>query len=131
MSAAIPALEGAFREAPATLLGSRCANCGAFRFPANEVCAICQHAEGEVIELSRAGVVYTYTVVHAAPPGYQGEVPYALGVVELPEGLRVGATLLADDLETIAIGAPAELELFEIAGDPPILNFGFRVGAKP
>ncbi|MFN8217848.1 MAG: Zn-ribbon domain-containing OB-fold protein [Solirubrobacterales bacterium] len=128
MSSPVPALEGAFTTDPPTLLGSRCRNCGAIRFPSNAVCANCQHADGETVELSRRGVVYTYTIVHAAPPGYQGEVPYALGVVELPEGLRVGSTLLADDLEAIDVGDPCELELFEIPGEPPIINFGFRVG---
>jgi uncharacterized protein len=123
----VPVREGLFREDPPALLGARCDNCGGLRFPALEVCARCQHEEASVIALPDEGTVFTYTIVHAAPPGYAGEVPYALGVVELGDGLRVAATLLADDLESIRIGAPARLELFDIEGpDGEIRTYGFR-----
>jgi uncharacterized protein len=123
----IPVRDGLFREDPPALLGARCDNCGALRFPALEVCARCQHEEASVIALPAEGTVFTYTIVHAPPPGYAGEVPYALGVVELGDGLRVAATLLADDLETIRIGAPAKLELFDIDGpDGALRTYGFR-----
>ena len=134
MSAAtpLPILEGLFREEPPALLGARCERCGALRFPALEVCAECQHQGASPVPLSSEGVVYTFTIVHAAPPGYSGEVPYALGVVELPEGLRVAATLRAADLDAIAIGAPARLELFDLADEDggELRTYGFRIGEE-
>jgi uncharacterized OB-fold protein len=120
-------LEGLFQTDPPALIGARCRNCGALRFPAIEVCANCQREESDRVELSDHGTVFTFTIVHAAPPGYCGEVPYALGVVELPEGLRVTSTLLADDLGRVEIDAPCRLELFELAAEPPVETFGFRI----
>jgi len=125
---ATPVREGLFREDPPALLGARCDNCGALRFPALDVCARCQHEGASEIALPDEGTVFTYTIVHAAPPGYAGEVPYALGVVELDDGLRVAATLLADDLAALRIGAPARLELFDLAGadGEALRTYGFR-----
>jgi uncharacterized OB-fold protein len=41
---------------------------------------------------------------YQAPPG--GFVPFALGYVELPDGVRVAAVLDVDDLEEVRIGMP-------------------------
>jgi hypothetical protein len=48
--------------------------------------------------------------------------------VELGDGLRVAATLLADDLAALRIGAPARLELFDLAGTDggTLRTYGFR-----
>jgi uncharacterized OB-fold protein len=63
-----------------------CPSCGATFYPPRRVCARCL-AELEPAELSTKGVVYTYTVVHQAGPGF--ETPYTLVYVDLPEGVRV------------------------------------------
>ena len=124
-----PVREGLFREDPPALLGARCENCGALRFPALEICARCQRKGASEIALPDEGTVFTYTIIHAAPPGYAGEVPYGLGVVELGDGLRVAATLLAADLTALRIGVPARLELFDLAGTDgeALRTYGFRI----
>jgi uncharacterized OB-fold protein len=66
-------------------------------------------------ELSREGVLWTWTVQRFAPksPPYQppsrGFQPFAIGYVELPEGVRVEALIEADDLESLRIGMPMRL----------------------
>ncbi len=45
----------------------------------------------------------------ASPPGYAGEVPYGIGVVELPEGIRVIGRLTESN--PAALGADQEMEL--------------------
>ncbi|MBS1676576.1 MAG: Zn-ribbon domain-containing OB-fold protein [Actinobacteria bacterium] len=129
---ATPVREGLFREDPPALLGARCENCGALRFPALAVCARCQHEGASEVALPDQGRVFTYTIVHAPPPGYAGEVPYALGVVELGDGLRVAATLLAEDLAAVRISAPCRLELFDLAGEDgaALRTYGFRIGEE-
>jgi uncharacterized OB-fold protein len=65
--------------------------------------------------------------VRAAPPDYLGEVPYALGVVDLPDGLRVTSTLVADDMDRIRIGDQVVLELIELgSGETRVLSYAFR-----
>lgn len=131
-TSADPVLEGLFTLDPPRLMGGRCARCATLRFPIREVCPACQHDVVEPAALSVIGTIYTFTVVRAAPPGYLGETPYAFGVVELPEGLRVTTTIVADDLDRIAIGDTVSLELIELG--PPenrITSYAYRVSEEP
>jgi uncharacterized OB-fold protein len=122
-----PVEEGLFSEDPPALLAGRCASCGSLRFPRRAVCADCQGAEIEAVALSTTGTLYTFTIVRMSPPGYLGETPYAIGVVELPEGLRVSATITAGDLEGLQIGDDVAFELITlVGGDEPVLSYAFR-----
>ena len=58
------------------------------------------------MELSRQGTLWAWTAVTAPPPGYQGEVPFGIGVVELPEGVRVITRLTESDPGALAEGQP-------------------------
>jgi uncharacterized OB-fold protein len=115
-----PVRDGLFATDPPALLASRCGDCGALRFPAAALCATCQSEHVETVALAPEGELYTYTVVHAPPPGYRGETPYAVGVVELPDGLRVTATILGDAL---AVGDRVRFELHPV-GD--VLSYAYR-----
>jgi uncharacterized OB-fold protein len=42
----------------------------------------------------RDGVVYTETIVHAAPEQYAADAPYQLAVIELDSGGRITARIL-------------------------------------
>ena len=44
-------------------------------------------------ETSGRGEIYAFTVTHLPPPGFEGQAPYLLGLVELDEGVRVVANL--------------------------------------
>lgn len=126
-----PVAEGLFSVTPPALIGGRCVHCGALAFPRRELCPECQRGGVEAVPLSTTGTVYTFTIVRMAPPGYLGEAPYAYGVVELPQGIRVTSTLLADELEQIAIGDRCAFELLELGdGDQRVLSFGYRIGAR-
>jgi uncharacterized OB-fold protein len=60
--------------------------------------------------LSAEGVLWTWTVQRFAPksPPYQpppeGFRPFAVGYVELPDGVRVEAVIEVDDLASVRIG---------------------------
>jgi uncharacterized OB-fold protein len=108
-----------------SLVGACCGACGALRFPFVDVCPACQGTDCKQVALSTTGTVFTFTVVHASPPGYLGEAPYAYGVVELPDGLRVTTTLLADDLGAIAIGDACRFELMTLGES--VQSFAYRV----
>jgi uncharacterized OB-fold protein len=75
------------------LVGSRCSECGETSLARAKVCANCGKATITELPLSNHGVLWTYTVVRHRPPGdYKGPdpfVPFGMGLVELPEGLRV------------------------------------------
>lgn len=100
----------------AALLGSRCGDCGTASYPQADTCPRCG-GQAEPIELSGEGTLWTWTVQRFAPksppyvPPPGGFVPFALGYVELPEGLRVEALLdvVPDQLERLAIGAKVRI----------------------
>ena len=131
-TAGVPVAPGLLRVDPLALLGGACATCGALRFPRRPFCAVCQSDAIEERALATTGTVYTFTIVRAAPPGYVGEPPYAIGLVDLPDGLRVTTTLTADDLGELAIGDVVALELLPLGtGEDTLLSFAFRrTGAK-
>ena len=119
--------DGLFAVDPPALLGGRCAACGVLRFPHRNVCAACQATDLALVPLATSGTVYTFTVVRNKPPGYLGDVPYAFGFVELPEGLRVIATIAAEDVDAIAIGDVVEFELLTLGSKPEaVLSYCFR-----
>lgn len=121
-----PVLPGLFSIDQAALLAGSCSVCGSLHFPQRTLCPECQSSEVEPKAMTGAGTIYTHTIVRMAPPGYLGETPYAIGVVELAEPLRVSATLLADDLKQLAIGDPVEFTLIELGDEEPVLSFAYR-----
>ena len=51
------------------------------------------------------------------PPGYEGEVPFGFGVVELPEGLRLITRLTVADPAALRVGMPMRLMLVPLHVD--------------
>jgi len=109
-SGSIPVHEGLFADGEQpTLLGSRCGECGAHHFPVHEQCPYCSSGDVARCDLSPRGVLWAWTSVTAAPPGYRGDVPFGFGVVELPEGLRVLTRLTEADPSRLEAGAAMAL----------------------
>ena len=104
--------EGLFTDAdPPALLGSRCGSCGSVLFPRADTCPYCAADGSEPVELSRQGSLWAWTAVTAPPPGYEGEVPFGMGVVELPEGVRVISRLTEGDPAALDFGQTMELQI--------------------
>lgn len=91
------------------LLGRKCQECGENFFGAPSFCLKCTSGDLKPIELSKEGIVTTYTIVRQAPPGWQGDVPYLLAAVEVPEGPRITAEVVDCPEEAIKVGLPVEL----------------------
>jgi len=103
-------------DAPA-LLGSRCPACEAHHFPRHDTCPYCAADEPLPTLLSSTGSLWAWTAVTAAPPGYRGPVPYGMGVVELPEGIRVITHLTVSDPGALALGQAMELRVVPLHTD--------------
>ena len=70
------------------LLIQRCGDCGTPRFPWLPGCNACGSPEWDTFEASGAGTVYSYVVLHH-PPFPAFDPPYAVGLIELAEGVRI------------------------------------------
>jgi uncharacterized OB-fold protein len=98
-------------ETQGVLLGVRCRSCGQYLFGSPVFCPKCMSSELGPVELSQRGILRTFTVIWAPPPGWQGSVPYILGAVELPEGPEVVSEVVDCPREAIKVGMPMELAL--------------------
>lgn len=106
----------------ARLAGSRCRNCGEVFLGKPLRCLQCQNDDLEAISLNRTGTLHSYTIVRNRPPGdYRGPdnpfQPFAAGLVELPEGVRILAPLSGVDFADIKIGMVLELSVEELYSD--------------
>ncbi len=110
--------EGLFTDGdPPALLAGRCTMCRNVLFPRADACTYCASEDPEPIELAANGVLWAWTAVTAPPPGYEGEVPFGVGVVELPEGVRVITRLTEGDPGALAWGQPMELRVVPLHRD--------------
>lgn len=103
----VPLVEGLFTwpsDKP-RLIGSRCKKCGTMSFPRAAFCGNpdCEKdtANVEVVELSNRGKLYTWTV-QVYPPAQPFRMepfePFPIGMIDLPEGLRVLGMLTTDQV---------------------------------
>ncbi|WP_227981894.1 Zn-ribbon domain-containing OB-fold protein [Nocardia spumae] len=109
-----------------TLEGSRCTTCGTVAYPAGTMCGRCATPTATAIPLSDHGVVWAYTVQRCAPksppyvPPAEGFSPFAVGYVELPEGVRIEAVLDCTDFAELH---GAQVRLVAVA---PVPRFATR-----
>lgn len=113
-----------------TLQGSRCNACGTVAFPTAQSCRKCTGKDMRDIDLSRNGTVWAYTVQRFRPksPPYiepeTGFEPFAVGYVELPEGIKVEAILESSAGEELHA---AEVELI---ATQPVPRFATASAAR-
>lgn len=85
--------------APPALVASRCGSCANVAFPPSASCQQCGAQAMVEIPLSGEGRVWGWTVQRFPPksppyvPPASGFAPFAVGYVELPEGVKVEAIL--------------------------------------
>jgi hypothetical protein len=83
-------------------------------FGAATYCQGCTSDDLVPVELSKQGVLFSYTVVRVPPAGWPGPVPYILGQVELPEGPQVLAEVIDCPEAELQIGMDVDLALLQV-----------------
>jgi uncharacterized OB-fold protein len=132
MKTRVPFREGLFEETSGrgSLIGARCRRCGQIIFPVRETCLNCLGQDLEPVYLSRKGKLYAYTIVHM--PSEHFESPYAVGWIELPEGVRVFSQLRGWREQPLATGMEMELYIETLweEEDKEVMGYVFRPSAK-
>ncbi|GAB4374771.1 MAG: Zn-ribbon domain-containing OB-fold protein [Acidobacteriota bacterium] len=107
---------------------ARCRNCGKIHFPPRDVCSACRGREFETTTLAQQGTIETFTVIHVAPSGFEDEVPYAVAVVRLDDGVKITAQVVDCDPERLEIGQPVRLEFRKVTedGKSGIICYGYK-----
>jgi len=112
-------------EAPAQLQGSHCTDCGTTVFPASERCPACVSENVSRTPLDPEGKLYSFSVIHAAPKNFP--VPYVIGYVDLPEGVRVFGQVDADP-KTLTIDMRVRVNVYPAGKSrdgAPLYGFNF------
>ncbi|MEY9992621.1 putative OB-fold protein [Streptomyces sp. V4I8] len=94
------------------LLIQRCTGCGTLRHPWLPGCNACGGLDWDTVEASGEGTVYSYVVMHH-PPFPAFDPPYAVGLIELTEGVRMLGNVLGVPYDKVRIGLPVRLEFRE------------------
>jgi uncharacterized OB-fold protein len=129
MSLRVLVRAGLFQDGdPPALLAGRCTACGSHLFPRADTCPYCATSDPEPVELTGPTTLWAWTAVTAPPPGYLGETPYGVGVVEFPEGIRVIGRLTENDPTTLFLGQPMALHIVPLHRDAEgndVLTYAF------
>ncbi len=118
----IPIADGLFTwpsESP-QLIASHGTGCDEVAFPKQSGCPNCAGDSTDEVLLARRGKLWTWTVQHFPPPHpYAGDldafIPFGVGYIELPEGIRVEARLTVNEPEKLEIGMDMELVVEKFA----------------
>ena len=101
------------------LLIQQCDACQTFRFPPSPMCPVCLGDVATWREDPGEGEVLTFCIYHSelAGPAWQGDLPYAVGVVQLGQsGVKMLSRLRCHPLDKIRVGLPVQVR-FEVADD--------------
>jgi uncharacterized protein len=106
-----PTIESFYRYvSERKLMGVRCVRCRHVMVPPRTICPKCRNTQVEWVELGPKGKLVTYTIVHVAPPQFKHMTPYAVGIVEMPEGVNVPSIIRTSRLESLKIGMELEVD---------------------
>jgi uncharacterized OB-fold protein len=114
------------RDGAVRLHGSKCAQCGAVAFPPHGLCPGCGAEHGQdKVELSGVGTLYTFSEIHVAPKGFA--TPYAVGYVDLPEGVRLFGQIEARAAD-LKVGQKVAVTLGPVRTDAgrPVISYKFK-----
>lgn len=119
-----------------SLTGEVCPHCQAKIFPARDVCPECGGEAKKPFVFSGRGKVYSFTVMHSAPAGFERTAPYTVALVKLEEGPVVTAQLTDLGAKKAEIGMPVEMVTRRIREDGDergmlIYGYKFRPLLKP
>ena len=123
----IPVREGTFIESSegSMLLANRCKSCGQVFFPKSKICYTCLGEEMEELKLGRRGKLYTYTIGRMASIHF--DPPYAIGYIDMPEGVRIYAPLGLVNDKPLEVGMEMEVSIEKLwqDGDKEVIGYKF------
>jgi hypothetical protein len=82
----------------------------------------------EKTKLADNGKVVTYTIIRVPPSQFKDQAPYAVGIVEMEDGVKLTAQIVDCDFEDMKIGMPVKIEFRKLyeEGQSGILCYGYK-----
>jgi uncharacterized OB-fold protein len=119
-----------WREMPerTRLEAAKCNGCGIILFPPRGKCMNCGSESFVQYALPRRGKLITFTIVRSPTKGFEKQVPYVLGMVELEDGTKITVPLTDVFPEDVSIGMNVEAvfrKVFE-DGESGIIEYAIK-----
>lgn len=119
-----------WREIPQRyrLEAQKCKKCGMVLFPPRLICPECKGREFEDTKLAEKGKILTYTIIRVPPHQFVDQAPFAVGIVELDDGVKLTGQIVDCDFEDLKIGHRVKIEFRKIydEGEAGILCYGYK-----
>ncbi len=111
MTDKVPIREGIFQKGPDgyNLIAGKCGSCGQVFFPRIQTCLSCRHETVNELKLGKRGRLFSYTVTQM--PALNFPPPFAVGFIDLTEGVRVFSQLCMVEEKPFQVGMEMELEI--------------------
>jgi len=106
------------------LITTRCTACGTLSFPPRNLCRECWSRNLEWVPLAPHGRLYSFTRVHVVPGAFSADAPYAIGIVDLADGVRLMCRMMGE-VSAAHLDGPAQMAVLRY-DDGPL--FGATVG---
>jgi uncharacterized OB-fold protein len=106
------------------LVASWCSGCDRHEFPFREQCLACG---GTTVKrrLAPSGTISQFTSVNHPPPGGLVEVPYAVAVVDFPQGISIlGLISNVSNSDDLSVGDEVRVVAVDVDGK---IGFAYRV----
>ena len=109
-----PFFEGARRG---SLMIQQCTQCSTYLAPGTTLCTECLSESLRWVQATGRGTLFTFGIMHQTyHPGFLGEAPYNVAVVELDEGPRLNTNIVGVANEELKVGMIVEVT-FEAVSD--------------
>ena len=106
----------------------KCTNCGYVAFPPRLICPQCGNREFAETKLADAGKLLTYTIIRVAPGSFEDQAPYAVGIAELDDSVRLTAQVVDCDFAKLKVGMRVRLEFRRVneEGASGVIYYGYK-----
>lgn len=102
----------------------RCSGCQTWRHMPRESCRNCGSFEWTWERSNGTGKIFSWTIIHRAlHPGFADDLPYAVVLVELDEGVRLVSHVVDLPLEHLRIGLPVTVVFDDVTPDVTLHKF--------
>lgn len=119
-----------WREIPQRyrLEANKCKSCGEIFFPPRVICSHCKKSEMVETKLVDRGKIVTYTIIRVPPHQFVDQAPYAVGIIELDDGVKITGQIVDCDFEDLKTGKRVKVEFRKIyqEGESGVLCYGYK-----
>jgi uncharacterized OB-fold protein len=119
-----------WREIPQRyrLEAGKCTGCGFICFPPRLVCPRCGSREFAPTKLAGSGKLLTYTIIRVPPDAFEDQAPYAVGIAELDDGVRLTAQVVDCDFAELKVGMRVGIEFRKVyeQGAAGVIYYGYK-----